>query len=104
MSMPSDVTEDVTEAVERVARPRRPRARGNPLRKITVEQYGWAAATIIAFLGVAHLGPRLHRLIRPETTIEKARRKAIEARREAERYGRKAGKRVRRLGGGAIRH
>ena len=54
MSMPSDVTPDVAEAVEaideRVTRSAR-RANSSVFRKISPEQYGFAAAAVIAFLG-----------------------------------------------------
>ncbi len=108
MSMPSDVTSDVTEAMEREkGAPRTLDAQAG--QGVTVhfspEQVGLAATAFIVFLGVSVFGPRLAALRglgRPNLKA-KARRAVEDARRQAEMTGLKARKRVRRLGGGTIR-
>ena len=112
MSMPSDVTPDVAEAVEaideRVTRSAR-RANSSVFRKISPEQYGFAAAAVIAFLGVAVCGPKVREMRKPrrQRLIERARRTAQRATKEAQRQARdvrdEAGRRLRQLGGGTIR-
>ena len=112
MSMPSDVTSDVTEAVEDLeaghadrASHHLSRASRSLLRDVTPEQAGFAAAVFVAFLGVAVLGPRLVEWRKPRhvSLREKAERAARDARQRAGATGRKAQKKLRRLGGGAIR-
>ncbi len=112
MSMPSDVTPDVTEAVEAIektAAPKLRRANNSLFRKITPEQYGFAAATLVAFFGVAIFGPKVREMRKPrrqrlaDRARESARRAARETRERARDVRDEAGRRLRQLGGGTIR-
>ena len=101
MSMPSDTNADVTEAMERVERPEPPRRD-----QLTSEQVGWAAAALVAFLGIAYGGPALARWQRRPPLKERLSRRAREtrdlARKRADQARRKLRKQGRRLGGGSI--
>jgi hypothetical protein len=124
MSMPSDVTPDITEAMEAApAPPIKPVAR-RLMDEVTAEQFGLVAAAAVAFLGVAILGPALARIARPkplsrrlEDRARDLREQAVAAAERARRAGAKAGaqarqagtdagararKQARRLGGGSI--
>ena len=98
MSLPSDVTPDVSEAMaqDRPAVSTAPRPRG-------LEQGGVIVAALVAFFGIAYLGPALTRLTRKPTLQDRMARRVQEARRQAEQAGGKVRKRVRQLGGGTIR-
>ena len=123
MSMPSDVTPDITDALE--SQPARVVAVGKRMRQqLTGEQLGLAAAAAIAFLGVAIIGPALARIGRPKPLSrrledrardvrqrvgeagDRARQAGAEANERAYRAATKAHKRakkqVRRLGGGSV--
>ncbi len=112
MSMPSDVNPDVAEAVQamedKVPPPVR-RASRSLLRKISPEQYGFAAAALVAFMGVAICGPRVQEMRKPrrQRMIDRARRAARQATREAQRQTQDvreaAAQRLRQLGGGTMR-
>ena len=112
MSMPSDVTPDVAEAVQAMADKVPPpvrRASKSLLRKMSPEQYGFAAAAIVAFLGVAICGPKLQEMRKPrrQRMIDRARRAARQATRDAQRQAQDvreaAARRLRQLGDGTIR-
>ena len=105
MSMPSDVTADITEAMEQRTPPSLQRASRSLLQRVTAEQAGYAAAAVIAFLGVAVIGPKIAELRRPrrESLSGKMHRTASDARRRADAATTQAGKRLRQLGGGTIR-
>ena len=104
MSMPSDVTPDVTEAMGQ--RGPIPARRDPPVVTIdlTPQQVGFAVAALVAFLGVAVVGPRIAAIRRPARSRvkDRAQRTVEEARRQAMEMGRQTGKRLRRLGGGPI--
>ena len=112
MSLPSDVNADVAEAVEametKAPRPMRRRGGTSPFRDVSPEQYGFIAAIVVAFVGVTFLGPKVREMRRspPESVADRARRKARAARRQAADKASdlrdEAGKRLRRLGGGAF--
>jgi hypothetical protein len=108
MSLPSDVTPDAADAVDRV----KPSA-GRPTSGLTNEQIGLAAAAIAAFLGIAYFGPMLSRLTRPKPLRARMAQRVRDAQDRAWAFGkttrdsgRKAGRRarktVKRLGGGTI--
>lgn len=100
MSMPSDMTSDVSEAME--SEPRFPGER--LLGQFTREQRGWVAAAVITFVGVVYLGPALTRVnLKQRKLRDDAAKRAAEIRRRAREAGSQARKRVRRLGGGMIR-
>lgn len=103
MSMPSDVTSDVGDTMGQ--RKPRPLARTSRslLRDVTPEQLGVAAAALVAFVGVSVLGPRIAELRRSPTLSERAQLRARDARRRASEAGQRTQKRLRQLGGGAIR-
>lgn len=112
MSMPSDVNPDVAEAVEAIEKrvPPKVRAASRSLfRKITPEQYGFAAATLVAFFGVAVCGPKLREMRKPrrqrliDRAREGARRTARDTRERAQDVRDEAGRRLRQLGGGTFR-
>ncbi len=112
MSMPSDVNPDVAEAVEAIEKrvpPTLRRANNSLFRKVSPEQVGFAAAALVAFLGVAILGPKVQEMRKPrrQRMIDRARRAARQAAREARsRAGDvrdAAGRRVGQLGGGSFR-
>ena len=112
MSMPSDVNPDVAEAVRTIEDKVPPKVRDasrSLLRKVTPEQYGFAAAAFIAFLGVAICGPRVQEMRKPrrQRMIDRARRAARQATKDAQGQAReardRAGRRLRQLGGGAVR-
>ena len=101
--LPSDVTSDVSEALEQHEPAPLVQAQRSLLHSITTQQAGFAAAAAVAFLGVAVIGPRLLELRQPRANLGyKAQRAAREARLRAEAAGLKAQKRLRRLGGGTI--
>lgn len=106
MSLPSDVNPDVAEAarvMEAAAPP--PRARNNSLfRKVTPEQYGFAAAVLVAFLGVAVCGPQVRamRRQRQRRLVDRVSRAADHAVRRAQQGARdmrdEAARRAQRIG------
>lgn len=98
MSMPSDVTSDIGDTMSKRSPRERSRRATNLLREITPEQIGLAAATLVAFLGVALVGPRVAELRRPPTLRERARVKARDTRRRAEAASARATARLRRVG------
>lgn len=100
MSLPSDVEPDITEASERMSRPRRPPQRREQL---TIEQRGWLFAAFIAFLGVAYAGPALARYRARPSLKQRLSQRLEAAKRRTRRAGIDARKRLRRLGGGSIR-
>ena len=105
MSMPSDVTIDVTEALERME-PALPPATAprSAQRRLSPEQVGMAVSALITFLGVAVIGPKLLELRRPRANLGyKAQRTARDARNRAAAASRKAQKSLRQLGGGTFR-
>lgn len=111
MSMPSDVNPDVAEAVQAIeARtpPKVRRATKSLFRQLTPEQYGFAAAVIVAFLGVAVCGPKVQEMRKPRQRrmIDRARhaaRKAtVEARRQAQDVRDAAGRGLHQLGAGTL--
>lgn len=93
MSLPSDLNADVAEAVEAAER-RRPKPVDPPnnslFRKVSSEQVGFAAAAIVAFLGIAVCGPKVYEMRHPrrprldERARRAARQVAHETRRRAE--------------------
>ena len=107
MSMPSDVSPDITEAVDSI------KAKVPPLRDTTGPtggEVGLAAAALVAFAGIAVLGPAITRLLRPKSLGARMADKAAVARyrvataaADTRKKGRRASKTLRRLGGGAIR-
>ena len=121
MSMPSDVTEDITEAM--ALPPIKPIGKAVN-EHLTSQQFGLVAAAAVAFLGVAILGPALIRIGKPkplsrrvEDKARDVRERATAAGESARRAGAKAGERAReeaakarkrarkqarRLGGGSI--
>ena len=101
MSMPSDVTPDIAEAAERMERPFRP-AGERIVSQMTDEQRGWAVAAFVAFLGVAFVGPAVGRALKPRSMREKLAYRAEHVRGRAMKAGKRAEKRVRRLGGGSF--
>ena len=123
MSMPSDVTPDITAAVDAFAVPPTTGA-SRAKEHLTAEQFGLAAAAAIAFLGVAILGPALARIGKPKplsrrvedkardvreragAIAEHAKQSGAEAgartRRAAAHAQKRARKQARRLGGGTI--
>ena len=112
MSMPSDVNPDVAEAVEAIEKrvpPKLRRAGKSLFRQVTPEQYGFAAAALVAFLGVAICGPKVQEMRKPrrQRIVDRARRAARQAaddaRSRAEDVRDEAGRRLRQLGGGTIR-
>ena len=105
MSMPSDMTADITEAMEAM-----PETVEAASKRFTTEQLGLIAAAAVAFLGIAFLGPALARIGKPKPLSQRAEDKARDLRIQAEaaalrarRAGARAGKRIkkqtRRLGG-----
>lgn len=102
MSMPSDATPDITEAM--AAEPRFPGER--LLTQFTPLQRGWAAAALITFVGVAYLGPALTRWTARKSRAQRFKEdtadRTRQLRRHAAKEGSKARKKVRRLGGGTI--
>ena len=111
MSMPSDVNPDVAEAVEAIEKrvpPELRRASKSLFRQITPEQYGFAAATLVAFLGVAICGPKLQDMRRPrrQRMIDRARGTARQATETVQRHAQdvrdEAEHRWRQLGGGTF--
>ena len=101
MSMPSDVTPDIAEAVERMERPMRIARQTS---QFTPEQRGFALAAFVAFLGIAFVGPAIGRVLRPDrSTAKKVTRGAKALRGRAINAGKRIEKRVRRLGGGSFR-
>ena len=85
------------------------RANNSLFRKVTPEQYGFAAATLVAFFGVAIFGPKVREMRKPrrqrlaDRARETARRTARETRERAQDVRDEAGRRLRQLGGGTIR-
>ena len=107
MSMPSDVNADVAEAVDAIEKRVPPKLRHvsrSLFRQVSPEQYGFAAATLVAFVGVAVCGPRLREMLQPRRrgVVDRARRAtreaAYEARSRAENIGEEASHRLHRLG------
>lgn len=85
--MPSDVTADVSEAMEN------PRAIADKLStQVTPENLGLVAAALVAFIGVAIIGPRLARLTHPKPKLKK---KAAKAAEDAKARARSAAERAR---------
>ena len=80
--------------------------RGKALAQGAFEERGVIAAAVVAFLGVAIIGPRWRRLRTPKTRAQRLRDEAAfqaEAfRRRAQKSGRRARKTARRLGGGTV--
>lgn len=118
MSMPSDTNPDVAEAVAaieaEVARAGTLSADRRGTGRTATEQIGLAAAALVAFAGIALVGPAITRLLQPKSfqgrvadRVVVARYRAATAGAEARRRSRKAGGRatkiLRRLGGGTIR-
>ena len=112
MSMPSDVNPDVAEAVEAIEKrvpPEVRRASKSLFRKITPEQYGFAAATLVAFLGVAIFGPKVQEMRKPrrKRLVDRARETARDTARETRERARdvrdEAARRLHQLGGGTFR-
>lgn len=97
MSMPSDTTPDVAEAMEQAA-PETVRRTS----QLTPDQTGWAVAALVAFLGITYLGPALTRLARQPTRKARMERRWRDARRQARKTGNKVRGRVRQLGGGTL--
>lgn len=93
MSMPSDVTPDVAEAVRQISDPVREKTR-ELAGGIKPAYVGWGVMSFVAFIGVAHLGPAIHRLLRRETALEKTKRLAIEAKHEAKTRAKRARRRA----------
>ena len=99
MSMPSDVTPDVMDAMEAD----RPRDATPTRNQLTPEQRGWAVAAFVAFLGVAFIGPAAARALNPKRSMkDRLTRQAHDARKHAAKAGARAQERVRRLGGGSF--
>ncbi len=98
MSMPSDVTSDISEAVETIA------PKTGTSTRLTREQSGVAAAALVAFVGVAFLGPALSRALQRQRRLEeRIARRARDMHHRARTAGRQAQKRIRRLGDQALR-
>ena len=98
MSLPSDVTEDVTEAMERTQLPGRKIAS-----RYTPEQRGWAAAIFIAFLGIAFVGPAWARTVNKKRSMkDRLKRRGRELGGRARDATKQARKKIRRLGGGSF--
>ena len=103
MSMPSDVNPDVAEAVQaiedKVPPPVR-RASKSLFRNISPEQVGFAAAVVVAFVGVAICGPKVKEMRKPrrQRMIDRARRAARQATRDAHRQAQNVREAAARLG------
>ena len=99
MSMPSDTNSDIAEAVEKIApHGAAPETRHGSAR-LTREQSGFAIASLIAFVGVAFLGPAMARALQRQKRLEeRLARRARDARHRARAAGRHAQKRLRKLG------
>ncbi len=107
MSMPSDVSPDSTEALASMEADA-PSGRGRTGASMS-QEIGLAATALVAFVGIAILGPAVTRLLRPKPLSSRLRDKATVARYrvatatvEARKKGRLATKALRRLGGGTI--
>ena len=98
MDLPSDVTADVSEAMERADLPGE-----RIVRRYTPEQRGWAAAIIVAFLGIAFVGPAWARAVNPKRSLkDRVTRRGREIRGRARSAGKQARKKMRGLGGGTF--
>ena len=98
MSMPSDMTSDISEAVDKIA------SKTGTGARLTREQSGVAAAALVAFVGIAFLGPALARALqRKQRLEERIARRAREMHARTRAAGRQAQKRVSRLGDQAFR-
>jgi hypothetical protein len=98
MSMPSDTTPDVADAIHEEARVLRP-----VRESLSSEQRGLIAAALVAFFGIAYIGPAIARLRRGPSRRDRAARALRDAKERAEDAARQGGRRMRRLGGGTIR-
>ncbi len=88
MSMPSDVTADVADAMEATGTRHAPAAAEGHGRspRIPPEVAGFAAAALVTFLGIAVVGPRLLTLRRSTSArVDDLQRRAREAKRRADR-------------------
>lgn len=111
MSMPNDFHPDLAEAARAARRvtqaagsPRGREARRSLLRRLSPEQYGFASAILVAFLGVSILGPKLREFRKPRhrrlvDRVGRATDRALDrARRQARDLQDEAARRAKRLG------
>lgn len=112
MSLPSDLNADVAEAVEAIEKrvPEQARRASKSLfRRISPQQYGFAAAMLAAFVGVAVLGPQVQEMRKPRRrrVVDRVRTASVRAARDAQDRAQdfrdEAGRRLQRLGGGSFR-
>lgn len=98
MSMPSDTNSDIAEAVEKIT-PHKATPKASRPGRLTREQSGIAIASLVAFVGVALIGPAMARALQKQKRLQtRVARRARDARQRAGAAGRHAQKRLRKLG------
>lgn len=98
MSLPSDVNPDIPPTATPPRSHLLPRGRNH----MTAQQQGWIVAALVAFLGVAYIGPAIARYRRKPSLRQRMSRRLDDTKRQVRGAGVKVRRRVRRLGGGPI--